>query len=68
MNNLWKKTTLTVILHDEISDKPVKKSYGNVIQGFSTDAVDTFAQGLATLTGLTLDHVEATNVSTMAEI
>ncbi|WP_279404073.1 hypothetical protein [Secundilactobacillus kimchicus] len=32
MNNLWKKTTLTVILHDEISDKPVKKSYGNVIQ------------------------------------
>lgn len=66
MNSVWKKANLTVVLHDEVTDKPVKKSFTNVQEAYSAEKINNFADGLVTLTGLALDHVEVTDVTTIA--
>lgn len=67
MNNIWKKTTLTLLLK-ATDGSIVRQSFSNIVQRPTDDMVQGMGHAIATLTGLTFEAAVLTTTDDVIKI
>ena len=67
MNNIWKKTTLTLLMKNA-DGIIVRQSFSNIVQRPTDQMVQGMGQAIATLTGLTFEAAVLTTTDDVIKI